>query len=353
MTPFHPELVVETVSPPEPPALAAAREVLEALMAQAHTDTWIVARVSDDRYTVLVGEGAFAQQGPPRTDVAYEDTVCSRMVAGLGPTVAPRIVDVPAYAAAPVVAANHLASYAGVPIEVHGQVIAVLCGFAAEELTMTRRAEHQLVSSMRSKADDLGHAFEEQFEAHDVDRQLDVIDATRSADRLTHLPDRRGWGLLLAREERRAADFAESVGVAVVDVGHALTARAIRRATSALLSEAGADAYVTRVDGRRFAVLLPDRTTDEVDDFVHAAGAAIARKGVAPLTGWTMRRPGDGLEGAWLRATENLFELRREATGRPCLSRCRSGPCHSTGPRPRQRTSGWYALHCLPWPWSR
>jgi GGDEF domain-containing protein len=291
-------------------AMSLAKSTVAGLMSDLDMGLWAVSRIADERYTLLASESR-AWQLKDGDSFAADSTICNRMVAGRGPTVAQRISDVPAYAEAPQARDLSAASYVGVPILARGRLMGSLSAVGNHTIANEIYSPGELRQRVMKQASALGHVFEGVLDGHQLDRENDWDDALRSGDQLTQLPDRRGWAMLLDSEDRRAGRFADTVGVVVVDLGPTATAKRLRRDVALVREQAGAGAFVTRIGGRQLGLILPERTAVQVEVFTTELRMALAATGAQPSIGWSMRDPIDGLQGAWNRATTHAFVARR------------------------------------------
>lgn len=105
----------------------ASSQVLEYLHTQLGFRLWMITRTEEDDWIVLNASdhGYNVQSG----DVfRWTDSFCSRMVAGLGPRIAPRSNEIPAYAEAPIGRKVPIGAYVGVPLTRHdGGLFGTLC----------------------------------------------------------------------------------------------------------------------------------------------------------------------------------------------------------------------------------
>src|ERR1700712_5645988 len=93
----------------------ASREVLSFLHQRLGMDLWMVSRTDDEDWVVLESEDH--GYGVKNGDVfRWAETLCSRMVRGEGPRIAPRVADVPAYAALSRKQPLPVGAYVGVPL---------------------------------------------------------------------------------------------------------------------------------------------------------------------------------------------------------------------------------------------
>ena len=105
----------------------AGREVLEFLRRRFGFGLWMVTRVEGDDCIVLQSVDHSYGIGPGRV-FRWADSLCSRMIAGDGPRVAPDTEQVSAYVTAPVSQELPVRAYIGVPLSLpDGTLFGSLC----------------------------------------------------------------------------------------------------------------------------------------------------------------------------------------------------------------------------------
>lgn len=93
---------------------------------------WMVTEVDGGRWVMIRtrGSGFAIKDGDVER---WSDTLCSRMVEGRGPRVAPDVGEIEAYATAPIVHRQDIRCYAGVPIHADdGGLYGTLCGIGRQ-----------------------------------------------------------------------------------------------------------------------------------------------------------------------------------------------------------------------------
>src|SRR5471032_1549513 len=128
-----------------PDFAGASREVLSFLHQRIGMDLWMVSRADNEDWVVLTAEdhGYGVKEG----DVfRWADTFCSRMVSGDGPRIAPRAVDVPAYAELPFTHQLPIGAYVGVPlVDAAGELFGTLCGLNPQPMPSSLVNEQPMV----------------------------------------------------------------------------------------------------------------------------------------------------------------------------------------------------------------
>jgi len=306
--------------PAEQPVLSALPTVLAAsdfrqtaagsvttLAAGVPTTSWLVSRVVEDTFTVLETSAAQAQAwiGQP---VPFSDSICYDTLRDRSDAVSIDLTTTSSPTLLAKAGTWHAKHYLGAPLrDARGGLLGTVCGYDQQAAASTmdgwlRALDAQAASLSRALVADLQRAA--------TDRATDLDVARRSTDSTTGLPDRNGWGLLLAREEERAARLAEQVGVVLVDLGSVFSTRGARRAAHAVLEAAGDRAQVARTGPRQLGLLVGGRGATAVAAVAGDAGAVLRAAGVRATTGWAMRSRTDGMIQAWWEAEDALLTSR-------------------------------------------
>ncbi len=300
----------------------AARLVLEHLRERAPMAFWSVTRVENGRQTYLHldednGYGLLRGGSHP-----WEDSFCVHMAAGRGPSVAPVVADVPAYASAPVAQQVPIGAYAGAVIsDTDGSLFGAICG-----LDPADRAGDPEFLALAPLLQLFGHLLTAVLtadRAREAARRATAL-AQRDAeiDALTALPNRRAWERLVAEESARFARLGDPTVVAVIDLdrlkavndsqGHAAGDDYLRRAAYALTAALRPGDGVARLGGDEFGVLMRDCTEADAPGRVDAFHASLEREGVAGSVGWAPITVLCGFPAALAEADAAMFRVKRE-----------------------------------------
>ena len=198
-----------------PDFAGASREVLSFLHQRMGMDLWMVTRADDDDWVVLNAEdhGYGVQQG----DVfRWADTLCSRMVRGDGPRIAPRVADVPAYQALPISATLPVGAYVGVPlVNAHGDLFGTLCGLNPQPMPASIVDEQPMVEVL---ADMLSGLLSAELNTTALAREAETARSEALTDPLTGLANRRCWEAALAAEEERCRRYGATACVVAIEL---------------------------------------------------------------------------------------------------------------------------------------
>ncbi len=249
----------------------------------------------------------------------WADALCRLVAEGHAPRIVPDVRAVPAFREAPLAEQWNVGAYLSAPLSVDGaSLFGTLCAVDREPRPAGVASRLPLVDL---QARLLSTALAADLRLDAEKRRADRAESDAMQDPLTGLVNRRGWQLLLDREEQRCERYGTVASVLAVDLdglkavndrqGHAAGDDLLRRA-AALLREAfrSTDA-VARVGGDEFAVLALE--TD-------AAGAAreqgrlqdlLDRAGVPASVGAAARFGTAGLAGAWASADAQMYETKR------------------------------------------
>ncbi len=212
--------------------------------------------------------------------VAWSGSLCVHMAQRSAPEIAPRLVEVPAYATAPNLVGTGLACYAGVSIyRGDGHLYGTVCGLGA---TPRDDSMHALLPSFRTVAALLGGALAgagaaderlTETRARHVHQLSDAL-----TDPVTGLANRTGLEQAVAREHARHLRYGHPVTVVVCDIdglkttndkyGHAAGDALLRTVANRLREGTRASDVLGRLGGDEFLILLPGE---------HNNGYAISR----------------------------------------------------------------------------
>jgi diguanylate cyclase (GGDEF)-like protein len=298
---------------------AATRAVLALLRDRTHLRLWMVTRAVGDDQIVLKSEnsrhGGYSVQ--PGVVLDWGGSLCSEMVAGNGPFVAPRVADVPSYAAAQNRGGDvRIEAYVGVPLHsADGSLFGTLCGFDPEPQPDSLRAEEQLVLL---QAQLLATVLAAELDQEQQLRRAERAEAAAKRDALTNLWNRRGWDDLLAVEESRSARYGHPGVVLVIDLnglkaandsrGHAAGDDILRECAAVLAGTARQSDVVARLGGDEFGVLAvetdPGRGAALADRITHA----LVDAGVDAAIGLGVRAANGSLHAAWQIADAAMYD---------------------------------------------
>lgn len=303
----------------------ASQEVLAFLRRRTGMRLWMVTRVSGDDWTVLTADDdgyGFAAGDVMR----WSDSFCWHMVRGLGPRIAPRSEEVPAYRDAPIARQLPIRAYAGVPVTApDGDLFGTICAIDRDEMPADLAAEGDLLDLLSGL---LGRILTLETQNEAVARRAERAEVDSRLDDLTGVANRRGWELVMSAEEGRCARYGDRAGVVTVDLdglksvndrdGHAAGDELLRRAGVALRSSVREGDLVARVGGDEFSLLFLGVDDSELARLQSRTAEALSAAGVAASVGGALRHPGRGLRGAWADADAAMYrdKAARRASGR-------------------------------------
>ena len=301
----------------------AAANVLDELHARFGFQLWMITRTEADDWIVLHArdEGYNVSAG----DVfRWTDSFCSLMVHGLGPCVALRSGDIPAYAGAPIGRQVPIGAYVGVPMtRSEGDLFGTLCAINPEpicgevDLTFVELMSRLLMT-----------LFEKEFNAAASTRWTERVKTDETTDTATGLFNRRGWDELLVREERRCERFAHPVCVLAIaplegegggdgDMGAAPKLKLAARVVNAVVRESDA---VARLEQDELLILAADCNQRGAEALVGRLQSALDTARIEVGMGLAMRSPALSLPGATRDALRMMRENVRRLSATPLSS---------------------------------
>jgi diguanylate cyclase len=284
----------------------ASAAVSAFLQAQTSVSLWAVTRRDLNRWVVLrtAGDGYPLVEG---TELNWPDTICARMVDGLGPRMALDLEDVPGYSDTPFARMFEIGCYVGIPItRPDGSLFGTLMGIDPRP-----QQESDLRTDLIRFAGQVLHT----VLATDVRAMEDALRMERLRvesliDPLTGLGNRRYWTHLLAAQESRCRRYGETASIVMVDVspnGSKDSNEVIMREASEILRNASRAHDVTaRLGGNSLAVLAVGADRTGANTVARRVRSAMRSKGWHTVMGVGHRESALGLEGAWENADTSL-----------------------------------------------
>jgi len=301
-----------------PDFAGASREVLSFLHQRIGMDLWMVTRADNEDWVVLAAEDH--SYGVKQGDVfRWADTFCSRMVRGDGPRVAPRAIDVPAYAALPITRQLPIGAYVGVPlVDTEGQLFGTLCGLNPQPMPASIVAEQPMVEVL---ADMLSGLLSAELSTSALTREAETARSEALTDALTGLANRRGWEVALAAEEERCRRYGATACVVAIELdgmkspGVSPVARdahetLLIRAAQALRQTVRKPDTLAHLDDDRFVVLGVECSTAEAMALLRRLEHSVQGAELSAALGMAMRDRSSGLFDTFERAVDAMVEHR-------------------------------------------
>jgi diguanylate cyclase (GGDEF)-like protein len=297
---------------------SATKACMEFLHARLGFQLWMVTRTEGDDWIVLAADDHGYGVKPGQV-FRWSDSFCSRMVQGLGPNVAPDVRQVNAYAEAPVAQQFSAGAYIGLPLlRADGSLFGTLCAMdphpqapaVADELAMLQLMVEMLSSLLNAE-----------LAAADARRRAERAELEATRDDLTGLYNRRGWSMLLSREEERCARYGHPACVVSIDLdelkltndtqGHGAGDALLVRAAQVLTSLTRSSDVIARLGGDEFAMLLVECDYYDAQVLLQRLQAKFALHDVKASTGMAMRKPGYDLHETFALADAEMYRSKR------------------------------------------
>ena len=304
----------------------AVQAVLVALHDRVGFQLWMFTRVEGDDWIVL--EACDRGYGVKTGDVfCWSDSFCSRMVRGLGPTMAPQSHCVPAYVEAPIGRQVAIEAYIGFPIyHRDGKLFGTLCAIDPAPQSDTILQEAPFIE-LQTRL--LSTILYYELKAQEIARRYERAEAEATLDSLTGAYNRRGWDRLLVAEEARCQHFGHSAGVIAIDLdnlkavndsqGHAAGDRLLQAAAHCLTNNLRSQDILARIGGDEFAVLAIEATGEMTQEICARLQQQMEKNGLSASMGWAARSPQSTLFQAAIEADLQMYRqknLRRQPNER-------------------------------------
>jgi len=273
---------------------------------------WIVLAAEDDGYGIVEG-----------TVLPWQDSLCIRMVQGLGPRIAPDVGAVDSYAAAPISTRLTIGSYIGVPLRSSdGALFGTLCAIDPAPQPDHIREEQPLIELLAGLLNRLLNA---ELEAGEALRRAERAEVEMMRDGLTSLYNRRGWEQLLGKEEGRCRRYGHPACVIAVDLdelkkvndnqGHAAGDTLLKTTARAILATVRDTDVAARLGGDEFGILAIESDAAAAASLVDRLRARLLADGVKASIGLAMRRPDGGLSAAAVEADAAMYADKKARKG--------------------------------------
>jgi diguanylate cyclase len=295
----------------------AGRAVLTFLHKRYGFGLWMVTRTEGDDWIVLQAEDDTYDVGPG-TVFRWADTLCSEMVKGDTPNIAPDTNLVPAYADAPITQQVKIGAYVGMPlVKTDGSVFGTLCAIDPVRQPDVIVNDEDLIALLAAL---LSKVLQSDLKAAEETRRSERLEVEAQTDALTGLYNRRAWDDLVAKEDKRCLRYGHPAAIVVIDLdalkevndtyGHAAGDELIARAALAL-RDAGRNAdVVARLGGDEFALLAVECDQRGAEEIAQRVRNSLADAKIKASVGVALRGSG-GLTRAHAIADTRMYEEKR------------------------------------------
>lgn len=297
---------------------AAAEAVLEFLQIRLGFSLWVVVRTEGPDWIILVAKNTFYDVREGQV-FPWAESLCYRMVQGAGPSVAPQVQAVPAYATAPIRQQVPVEAYMGIPLYLPGGILfGTLCAIdpmpqsvaLVQELPLLQ-LQGQLLSTLIT-AD---------LNTQTLRRSLQQAQAAALTDSLTQINNRRGWDQFIEIEEQRCQRYGSPAVVIILDLddlkqlndeqGHQAGDDLLRRTAAHLKQTVRTSDVVARLGGDEFGILMVEFAPQQPHAIVQRLYDTLASAGIAASIGWAVRQPHASLQVAVEQADIRMYAVKR------------------------------------------
>jgi diguanylate cyclase (GGDEF)-like protein len=297
---------------------SAAEVALGLLREKVGLGFWMIARLAGDELIVLncVGNAFGIRNGD---SMLWTDTLCWRMMAGSGPRVAPKVADISVYAAAPLAATFHIASYMAAPLMLaDGKLYGVLVGMDREPRGEELKTHQWLVEMVAGL---LGAIVSREKSAGDSVSQLVSEGGEVLVDKLTQTFNRRAWDRILVSEEARCARHNHSACVICVDIDGLRTINEtqgrdkgdelLTRVSQVLKRACRGYDIVARTGEDEFAILAVECGLKGAKGMFDRINGGFHKENIKAALGIALRNASTGLPRTFEEATNTLLNAKR------------------------------------------
>ncbi|HEX4902210.1 MAG TPA: GGDEF domain-containing protein [Acidimicrobiales bacterium] len=305
--------------------LANAEAVVDRLGHHTGVDDWVLTRHLGDEWVVLAGHGGHGYR--PGDVLERPVGVAQHLGAMAASWTGDVVVDLTSDAVGREERAGDVPPLPGVvpfPLWAGEGLFGAVCALPAsaeQEASLRDAAE-----MVRLTVELLTSVLDLDLDRSRLQRQLDAAESAALSDALTGLGNRRAFDRAIEREEARCARFGHLAGVVVLDLdglkttndtwGHEAGDDLIRRAGESIRRTLRTADQAFRTGGDEFALLLPEIGADGLETLCGRLCEALAEEGVSASIGSALRRPAGNLHAVAREADAQMYERKRERTGR-------------------------------------
>ncbi len=297
---------------------SASRAVLDFLYKRLGYGLWMVTRNLGNEWIVLQAEnhGYNIKSG----DVFnWTDSLCSVMVRGEGPRIAPDSDQVSVYVNAPLHGHLPIKSYIGVPLlDSEGRVFGTLCALDPDPQSETIVMEQPLIELLAAL---LSSILRLELSTLEAQRRHERLAFDAQIDSLTHLSNRRAWDQLIAKEEDRSLRYGHSAAIMMIGLdglkainksqGQAAGDELLQRTADALREAMRSVDLVARLGGDKFGIFAVECTDLGTHVLLRRIRQILNENNINASVGIALRQDIGGLKSACKMAERCMYEEKR------------------------------------------
>lgn len=278
------------------------------MITRTEGDDWIILQTKDQGYNIKPGQV-----------FPWSDTLCSQMVQGKAPRIAPRSQDIPEYANAAVNKLADIKAYIGQPLmKEDGSLFGTLCAIDPQPQPEELVKEESLISLLGQM---LSYILQGELREIEHIRQSERFKEEALTDSMTGLFNRRGWDKLLTLEEDRCKFYGHPAAIIMIDLndlksindnsGHIAGDNLIQKTASTLSKCVRSNDIVARLGGDEFAVLSIENNLINATGLANRILQAFEEANISAAIGIAVRNPSYGLLTAMHEADKKMYQHKK------------------------------------------
>jgi diguanylate cyclase len=264
---------------------------------RTYSDHWIMLATKDNGYNIKNGDVFF-----------WPDSFCSRMVQSKGPQIAPKVEDVPEYITAPIGKEYSISSYIGIPLRNDdGTLFGTLCAIDPVEKPDSIKDEYSLIFLF---ADILSQLIQAEIQSENLLCDIERARLKLEIEPITKLYNKRGWNILLAREQKCCDMFGSPALIVMIKLDENSNDNDLLVKTADIIKYVFRNSDISAyIEKNIFIVLVVEIDYSYMKEFVSRIKQTLKSKNIPAQIGWAEHNPRNKLKDTQIVAENNLSPI--------------------------------------------
>ena len=284
-----------------------ANKILNFLHERLGFQLWAITRVQGDHWIMLVNkDSGYDIEG--RNVFVWSDSFCSRMVQSLGPKIAPRVKDIPAYTDAPINKELPISAYIGIPLKSEdGRLFGTLCAIDPAEKLESLKDELPLLNLF---GEIISKIIQADMKTQKLIIDLELTKLNMDKDPVTDLYNNEAWDKLLTKEQERCDAFGSPALILIIKADNTNKNAELLKDISGYIKNSFRLSDIKAYLGHNtFAILAIEIDNDLTNEFISRIRNKLNSKKMPVKIGWAQHDPRNTLIETQAQAEKKISPL--------------------------------------------